>query len=306
VINSRNAPAYKLAQLFTEFSNNTFDLPYTFNVHHSTKLISDLNQINVTTDIRACSFDIKNIPTHEVINIIIDIANNNEIPGDIITEIDLLMKLIIKQNYFEHNLIYYQQSEELAMGAPSSAHLSEIYLQHLEHNQILDLLIKNKIIAYHRYADDILLVYNTLHTDINKTLIEFNIIHHKIQFTIEEEINNQINFLHLFISRTPNCLQFGIFRKPMATDAMIHNKSCHPTEHKISDTNYLINIIVTYPISECNKNKENQIIDHLLKVNGYHHLNTADLIRRRKQYQPAEKDKKPHPEKMGQFHIRRQ
>jgi hypothetical protein len=70
-----------------------------------------------------------NIPTQEVINIIIDIANENEIPGDITTEIESLMKLIIKQKYFEHNSIYYQQSEGLAMGAPSSALLSDIYLK---------------------------------------------------------------------------------------------------------------------------------------------------------------------------------
>jgi hypothetical protein len=30
----------------------------------------------------------------------------------------------------------------MAMGAPSSALLSEIYLQHLEHNQVLDILKK--------------------------------------------------------------------------------------------------------------------------------------------------------------------
>jgi hypothetical protein len=151
-------------------------------------------------------------------------------------------------------------------------------------------------------VDDILLVYNTLHTDINKTLIEFNNIHHKIQFTIEEEINeeinNQINFPDLSISRTPNCLQFGISRKPIATDIMIHNTSCHPTKYKISGINYLINRIVTYPTPEHNKNKEKQIIDHLLKVNRYHHLNTADLIRCRKQHQPTDRDKN-HNQKNG-------
>jgi hypothetical protein len=135
-----------------------------------------------------------NIPTQEVINIIIDVANKNEIHRDIIKEMELIRKLIIKQNYFEQNSIFYQQSEGLAMGAPSSALLSETYIQHLEHNQILDLLTKHKIISYHRYVDDVLLVYNTLHTDINKTVIEFNNIHIKIQFTVKEEMNNQINF----------------------------------------------------------------------------------------------------------------
>jgi hypothetical protein len=141
------------------------------------------------------------------------------------------------------------------MGAPSSALLSEIYLQYLEHNQVLDLLAKHKIVSYHGYVDDILLVYNILHTDINKTLIDFNKKkHHKMQFTIKES-NSQINFLDLSVSRMYNCLQFGIYRKPTATDIIIHNTSCHPIEHKISGINCLINRIVTYSISQNNINK---------------------------------------------------
>lgn len=80
-----------------------------------------------------------NIPTHELINIIIDTANSNEIHDEIIKEIKLLTELITKQNYFELNSKFYLQSQGLSMGAPSSTLLLEIYLQYLEHNQILDL-----------------------------------------------------------------------------------------------------------------------------------------------------------------------
>jgi hypothetical protein len=191
-------------------------------------------------------------------DIIIDIKNMNGIHGEIIQEMELITKLIIKQNYFELNFKFYQQSG-LAMGAPSSALLSEIYLQHLEHNKAPDLLKTHKTNSYHRYVDYILIVYNRLNTDINNTLVEFNNIHRKIQFSIEEENNNQIN---LFRSvHIENSLQFGIFRKRTATDIMIHNTSCHPTEHKISGINNLINRILTYPISEPNINKEKQRTD---------------------------------------------
>jgi hypothetical protein len=80
-----------------------------------------------------------NIPTHELINIIVDMANKDEIHEEIIKEIKLT-ELIIKQNYFKLNSKFYLQSEGLEMGAPSSAPLSEMYLQYIEHNQILDLL----------------------------------------------------------------------------------------------------------------------------------------------------------------------
>jgi hypothetical protein len=43
------------------------------------------------------------------------------------------------------------------------------------------------------------------------------------------------------------------------------------------------------------------MIDHLLKVNGYHHLNVRELIRRRKQHQPTEKDKSHNQKKWANF-----
>jgi hypothetical protein len=74
--------------------------------------------------------------------LIIDIAERNHLHTDVIQEIEQLTNLIIQQNYFEMDSKFYHQSEGLAMGAPSSALLAEIYLQFLEHNQILHLLLK--------------------------------------------------------------------------------------------------------------------------------------------------------------------
>jgi hypothetical protein len=129
--------------------------------------------------------------------------------------------------------------------------------------------------------DDILITYDTTNTNINDTLSDFNDLHHKIQFTIENEINNQINFLDLTISKHHNNLHFGIYRKHTTTDIMIRNDSCHPNEHKMSGINYLINRITTYPITHSNLNVESQIINHLLKSNGCKHLETNDLVQKK-------------------------
>jgi hypothetical protein len=54
------------------------------------------------------------------------------------------------------------------MGAPTSPSFSEIYFQWLEHNQILKILLEQHIIAYFRFVDDMLIIYNNIeHTDIN-------------------------------------------------------------------------------------------------------------------------------------------
>jgi hypothetical protein len=58
---------------------------------------------------------------------------------------------------------------------------------------------------------------------------------------MEKEIDNKINFLDLSIEKTHNNLQLGFYRKPAATDSIIHNNSCHPYEHNRAAINVLFN-----------------------------------------------------------------
>jgi hypothetical protein len=107
-------------------------------------------------------------------------------------------------------------------------------------------------------VDDILFVYNKQITDINNTLKQFNEIIPKLQFTIEIEKDNVIDFLDITIIKNPDNIQYSIYRKPATTDNIIHNTSCYPTEHKMLAMSYLIHRINTYPIQ--NKIEEENII----------------------------------------------
>jgi hypothetical protein len=85
-----------------------------------------------------------------------------------------LSQILIKQNYFRYQDILYIQEEGLIMGAPNSSIFSEIYLKYLENTKILDILLKQRIIGYFRYADDILTVYNNQITNTHDVLSLFN------------------------------------------------------------------------------------------------------------------------------------
>jgi hypothetical protein len=113
------------------------------------------------------------------------------------------------------------------MGAPSSATLSEIYLQHLEHTEIIK-IIRHNIIGYFRYVDDILMVYDEKYTDINKVHATFNKLAPTLKFTIETENDKAINFLDIAIKHKETRLEFNVHRKPTATDVIIYKDSCHP------------------------------------------------------------------------------
>ena len=63
------------------------------------------------------------------------------------------------------------------MGAATSGLLAEFFLQHLEQLHTPYLSDKHKIIKYFRYVDDILVIYDTNHTDAQNILTDFNTIH---------------------------------------------------------------------------------------------------------------------------------
>jgi hypothetical protein len=133
----------------------------------------------------------------------------------------------VKQNYFQFNDSVNTQNKGLAMGAPTSSVLSEIYLQYLEHTTIFDILMQHKITGYYKHVDDILLVYHIRQTNIDKVLNQFNKINKGIEFTLEQEQNNSVHFLDLTIARIDNNFQPKIYRKSTTADAIIPADSCH-------------------------------------------------------------------------------
>jgi hypothetical protein len=72
------------------------------------------------------------IPRKGIINITNNILENNiEIEVNTQKEIIYILRIIIKQSYFQFDQQYYEQTEGLAMGAPISAILTEIFIQYI-------------------------------------------------------------------------------------------------------------------------------------------------------------------------------
>jgi hypothetical protein len=81
---------------------------------------------------------------------------------------------------------------------------------------------------------------------------------------METQINNKLNYLDITIENMNNTLTFEIYRKPTATSLIIHNNSCHPTEHKHAAIRYMTNRLNKYPIST-NTHMTKPPTAHLLK-----------------------------------------
>ena len=106
--------------------------------------MDDLLDIPHKQGIRLISFDIVNmypyIPTNEHVPIIENMSLSNQLDAKTTNELTMITHTVLEQNYFTFRNGNYSQTTGLAMGAPSSAILSEIYLQHLEHTKIIDII----------------------------------------------------------------------------------------------------------------------------------------------------------------------
>jgi hypothetical protein len=151
----------------------------------------------------------KSIPIIKVKNIIKgvldrDYCTKQEVKDELLN----LTNTILEQNDILFNDHYYKQQDGLAIGAPTSAILAQIFIQFVEHTVIY--IEKHQIIDYYRHVDDILIIYNLEYTNIHNTLQEFNTVHPKLKFTLETETHNKVNYLDITTDKHHNKLIFGI------------------------------------------------------------------------------------------------
>ena len=135
--------------------------------------------------------------------------------------------VITWQNYFTHNWGIITQKDGLTMGAPSSGLIAELFLQRIENTHLARLSHKHKIINYFRYVDDILIIFDSAHSDIQTILTDFNALQPNLHFTAEVKRDQTINYLDISIHKTPD-LRTSIYRKPTFTDIIIPYNSNHP------------------------------------------------------------------------------
>ena len=207
VVNWRNVPAYNLAKLFSQKIRQIDPLPNTHNVENTRDLIEKLKHTLISPHFRFASLDITNlytnIPIKETRDILLDKLEQNNTDPKQTQEQMKRFDTITSQNCYTHNGKRQIQNDGLAMGAPSSGLISEIFLQQMEHVHLARLSTKHKIIDYFRYVDDILLIFDSNHTDIQTILNDFNAIHLKLKFTAEIETDNKINYLDVTIHTEP-------------------------------------------------------------------------------------------------------
>jgi len=121
-----------------------------------------------------------------------------------------------------------------------------------------------KIVNYFCYIDDILVIFNPIHTNIQATLDDFNAIHPKLKFTVEIETNNMLNYLDISMQKPPPTGKPPITESLHSQTPLSPFTSNHPTQQKYAASKFLYNRLNSYDLQEEEYQQEENIIHNIM------------------------------------------
>ncbi|BHF57347.1 hypothetical protein SprV_0100028800 [Sparganum proliferum] len=269
IVSLRGTPTYGLAKwLFRRLKFLTADSDTT--VCSSTQFLEKLKGVSLSPNEVMVSFDVTSLFTSipqdlaiETVELLLR-SKYNETENRLgHAQVLQLLKFCLK-TYFTFDGTIYEQVKGTPMGSPISGFIAEAVLQRLE----------SLVFQHHRpkfwarYVDDTLVV---IERDQVLTFKErLNSVFPDIQFTMEEEENNQLAFLDVLVCRK-DCggLKTKVFRKATNTTQILNFNSNHPISHKRSCVRTLYRRVETHCSEPEDKVAESQYLRRVFRENGY-------------------------------------
>ena len=187
--------------------------------------------ILVTMDVRSLY---TNIPNDEGLEAVKSYFRSRSYPGDQILSkvICTFLSLILMLNNFVFNGENYIQINGASMGTKCAPTYASLFMGKFEELNILP-RIRNHVLLYVRYIDDLFFVWKGSEENLLKFLEEINTLHPTIKFDFEYS-RKKVNFLDTTISISGNRLTTTLYSKPTDRKAYLHSKSYHPKSTKNS------------------------------------------------------------------------
>ncbi|CAJ0922657.1 unnamed protein product [Ranitomeya imitator] len=159
----------------------------------------------------------------------------SSLPEDAIQFCLDLLTLVLYENYFLFEDTFYIQKCGTAMGSNVAPAYANAFMNHFETTHVFtSSLFLQHVACYHRYIDDIFLIW----TGTTDTLLSFhsylNSILPELQFTIHYNTHS-VSFLDTMVLKDSNGdLSTDIYCKPTDCNSLLLYTSCHPRSLKDS------------------------------------------------------------------------
>ena len=220
------------------------------------------------------SFDVVSLFTRVPVHLAVSVARERLLSDDTFSDrthlsidnIILLLKFCLDATYLCFRGKFYQQIFGTAMGSPVSVTIANMVMEYVEEKALST--FPSRPIFWKRYVDD---TFTVLPEDIVYRFLEhLNQVEPSIRFTVEKEVDGQLPFLDLLISRdSDGSISTSVYRKPTHTDQYLHFSSHHPTSHKRSVVRTLFSRASTHCSSLLERTEEESHLHQALCKNGY-------------------------------------
>lgn len=288
IVSSIQSPFYALQKFLSNILSNVIGKSE-YNIKNSWELSEKLKNLKLETDSRLISLDVvsmyTNIPTKIALKVLKgkweQIKTHTNFTKKIFVD---AVEMCITSTYFKYNSETYEQISGLPMGAPLSAVIANLVLEDLELKCIKE--CGTSIYFYQRYVDDILAI---VPENKFQTILEtFNQYNENIKFTIEEEINNEITFLDMKITRKNNKLTTEWTTKKTWSGRYLNYHSHTPIAFK---KNVIQNLTDRAIKLTCVENRETTLknVQEIMERNGYPRKLVNNVIKTQvhKHYNPG-------------------
>ena len=183
-----------------------------------------------------------------------------------------LVSLCLDSTFFRFRDKIYHQQVGTPMGSPISVVLAEITIQRFEEEVLVS--APQSLRMWVRYVDDVFAVIKE--TDVEPFLTLLNERNSAIQFEMEREVDGQLPFLDVLVSRVGNSVSTKVYRKGTHTDRLLDFNSYHPLSHKRSVVRTLWTRAEKVCSTAAHLKEERGYLRKVFHDNGYPHR----LIRR--------------------------
>ena len=269
ILSMINSPYHRLAQWLATKLKPICANVCNFSLKDTFQFVSEISNLDLK-DRMLVSLDVQslftNVSIDGVLTIITDLIMKENL--DVGLPVDQLTKLIricTSQVQFLFDGSFYTQIDGVAMGSPLGPILADIFMGHLE-GKIATTL--EELPFYRRYVDDTFVVVEN-DRQLSILLELMNSLHANIQFTVEREVNRQLSFLDVHLTRNMDgSLTRRVYHKSTWTGQYIHFRSFTPISHKralVRALYYRTRGIATDDVLE----EELKCLEETLVENGY-------------------------------------
>ena len=235
IFSATNTPTYKLSQYLNEllkpFTSNKYTAKDSFSFAEDIRS-QQSSQYMASLDIDSL---FTNIPLSETIDICCELLfeENDVVDGLTKDDFKQLLTIATTESFILFDNTYYQQIDGVAMGSPLGPTLANIFLGYHEIRWLTHCPPEFKPTYYRRYVDDIFLLFENAEC-LDKFKKYMNSQHLNINFTSEDESENSLPFLDVFVTRHESSFITSVYRKPTFSGVYTHYDSFIPSIYKSS------------------------------------------------------------------------